>query len=127
MELENLYKTWIEAKEAEAKAIEERRTIEEEMTKALDIPDTWEGSYTMQGGPFKINVKRAFTRKVDGDKLQIIAEANALSDQLSVLFRWKPEVDMKNWKKANDAVTALFNEAITIIPGRISFKIEEVA
>ena len=121
----NLYQQWIEAKAAETEMTARRRAIEDEMTKSLRITDDWEGSYTMKDGGFKINIKRAFTRKVDGKKLSAIADEFGLQDYLPTLFRWKPEIDMKAWKDTEPSITDKLAQAVTTTPGRVSFKIEE--
>ena len=121
----NLYQQWMEVKAAETEMTARRRAIEDEMAKSLQITEDWEGSYTMKDGGFKINVKRAFTRKVDGKKLSAIADEFGLQDYLPTLFRWKPEIDMKAWKDAEHSITDKLAQAVTTTPGRVSFKIEE--
>ena len=121
----NLYQQWMEAKAAESEMTARRRALEDEMTKSLQITEDWEGSYTMKDGGFKINIKRAFTRKVDGKKLSAIASEFGLQDYLPTLFRWKPEIDMKAWKDTEPSVTDKLAQAVTTTPGRVSFKIEE--
>jgi hypothetical protein len=121
----NLYEQWMEAKAAETEMTARRRALEDEMTKSLQITEDWEGSYTMKDGGFKINIKRAFTRKVDGKKLSAIAGEFGLQDYLPTLFRWKPEIDMKAWKDAEPSITDKLAQAVTTTPGRVSFKIEE--
>ena len=121
----NLYQQWMEVKAAETEMTARRRAIEDEMAKSLQITEDWEGSYTMKDGGFKVNIKRAFTRKVDGKKLTAIADEFGLQDYLPTLFRWKPEIDMKAWKDAEPSVTEKLAQAVTTTPGRVSFKIEE--
>ena len=121
----NLYEQWMEAKAAETEMTARRRAIEEEIAKSLEVPEDWEGSYTLKDGGFKINVKRAFTRKVDGKKLSVIADEFGLQEYLSMLFRWKPEVNMKAWKDTEPSITDKLAQAVTTTPGRVSFKIEE--
>jgi hypothetical protein len=121
----NLYEQWMEAKAAETEITARRRAIEEEIAKSLEVPEDWEGSYTLKDGGFKINIKRAFTRKVDGKKLSAIASEFGLQDYLPTLFRWKPEIDMKAWKDTEPSVTDKLAQAVTTTPGRVSFKIEE--
>ena len=70
---------------------------------------------------------RRFNRKVDGDLLQDIAREKGLMDYLSTLFRWKPEIDAKEWRLADESVTKELAGAIVTTPGKVSFKIEEVA
>lgn len=121
----NLYQQWMEVKAAETEMTARRRAIEDEMAKSLQITEDWEGSYTMKDGGFKINVKRAFTRKVDGKKLSAIADEFGLQGYLPTLFRWKPEIDMKAWKDTETFITDKLAQAVTTTPGRVSFKIEE--
>lgn len=120
-----LYEQWIEAKEAENEIIARRRAIEDEIAKSLQITDDWEGSYTMKNSGFKINVKRAFARKVDDKILSSIADEYGLQDYLPKLFRWKPEVNLKTWKETDADITSKLAMAITTTPGRVSFKIEK--
>ena len=121
----NLYQQWMEAKAAETEMTTRRRAIEEEIAKSLAVPEDWEGSYTMKDGGFKINVKRAFTRKVDDKRLTALANEFGLQEYLSTLFRWKPEVNMKAWKDAEPSVTEKLAQAVTTTPGKIGIKIEE--
>lgn len=121
----NLYEQWMEAKAAETEMTARRRALEDEMTKSLQITEDWEGSYTLKDGGFKINVKRAFTRKVDDKRLTAIANEFGLQEYLSTLFRWKPEINLKAWKDTEPSVTDKLAQAVTTTPGRVSFKIEE--
>ena len=59
----NLYQQWMEAKAAEAEMTARRRAIEEEIAKSLEVPEDWEGSYTMKDGGFKINVN-TFSQRI---------------------------------------------------------------
>ena len=121
----NLYEQWMEAKAAETEMTARRRAIEEEIAKSLEVPEDWEGSYTMKDGGFKINVKRAFTRKVDDKRLTALANEFGLQEYLSTLFRWKPEINLKAWKDTEPSVIDKLAQAVTTTPGRVSFKIEE--
>lgn len=120
-----LYEQWIQAKAAEAEMTERRRAIEDEMAKSLEVPEDWEGSYTMKDKGFKIVIKRSFTRKVDDKALSAIANEFGLQEYLSTLFRWKPEINLKAWKDTEDSVINKFSQAVTTTLGRVSFKIEE--
>ena len=121
----NLYERWMEAKAAETEMTARRRAIEEEIAKSLEVPEDWEGSYTLKDGGFKINVKRAFTRKVDDKKLTAIANEFGLQEYLSTLFRWKPEINLKAWKDTEPSITDKLAQAVTTTPGKIGIKIEE--
>ena len=52
---------------------------------------------------------------------------NGLSDHLATLFRWKPEINMKVWDRADPAITSALAGAITTKPGRPSFAIQPAA
>ena len=62
-------------------------------------------------------------RKVDSAKLQELAAEAGLSDHLPNLFRWKPEINMAVWRATDEAITRPLAGAITVKPGRPSFKI----
>ena len=104
---------WIEAKEAEARAIAQRRAVEDQMIKAN----------LREAKGYRIRIVERDNWKIDSDHLQILAEAHGLSDHLSTLFRWKPEVDMRQWRSADGKITKPLLPAITITPGRPSFTI----
>ena len=107
-----LAEKWLLAKEMERTAIELRRSIEDEM--GLD--------YLEDG--FKITITQRQNRKINADLLREIAEENGLTDHLSHLFRWKPEVNAKDWKACDESITSILEEAITTTEGRTSYKIE---
>jgi hypothetical protein len=70
-------------------------------------------------------VEGRINRKVDADKLQAIAAEAGLTEHLSSLFRWKPEIAMSAWKAASPNITTPLLDAITATPGRPSFTITE--
>ena len=109
----NLAAEWLEAKEAELAAIEKRRKIEDAM---LAKGQTEWAGYT-------VRIAERDNWKIDGDKLQALAEANGLTDHLATLFRWKPEVNKKIWDAAASKITKPLLPAITITPGRPTFTI----
>jgi hypothetical protein len=79
----------------------------------------------MEEQGLKINVKRTLRHKVDGEKIKTIATQANLTGCLDTLFRWKADIDKKNWKAADENITKIFSPAITTTPGKISFSIEE--
>jgi hypothetical protein len=118
-----LFQQWIDAKAAEAKAIKERRSIEDMMIKSFEIPEDLEGTKNLEVETYKIKIEGRINRKVNADKLQEIAAEHGLTDHLSSLFRWKPEIAMTAWKAADKAITTPLLDAITATPGRPSFTI----
>ena len=119
----SFYQAWLEAKEAERKAIEFRRNLEDQMVIGFGFPETHEGTKNYLDGGYKITIVGRIDRKVDGDKLQDIASANGLTNHLSILFRWKPEIISAAWKGASENITKSLSEAITAKPGRPTFSI----
>lgn len=125
MDAHSLSIDWIAAKQAEAEAIAYRREIEDLLTKELGIQETDEGTKNFEASGYKIKVVGKMNRKVDGDKLQEIAAEAGLSDHLGELFRWKPEINMTAWKRADNSITEVLQQAITTTPGRPSYTITQ--
>jgi hypothetical protein len=119
----SLFQQWIDAKAAEAKAIKERRAIEDMMVKSFEVAEDFEGTKNIEVETFKVKIEGRVNRKVNGDKLQEIAAEHGLTDHLTSLFRWKPEIAMTAWKAADKAITTPLLDAITATPGRPSFTI----
>ena len=115
--LESLQLAWAIAKATEQNAQEERRTIEDQITLLLKVPADLDGTVTH--GALKITGR--IDRKVDADLLQELARNAGLSDHLSALFRWKPEINRKAWDAADTSITGPLLGAITSKPGRPSF------
>jgi len=55
--------------------------------------------------------------------VQEIAAEAGLTEHLSSLFRWKPEINMSAWKNADEKITTPLLGGITTTPGRASFTI----
>lgn len=117
--LESLQLSWAFAKATEQNAQEERRTIEDQITLLLKVPADLDGTVTH--GALKITGR--IDRKVDADVLQQLALDAGVSDHLSALFRWKPEINRKAWDAADTSITRPLLGAITSKPGRPSFAI----
>jgi hypothetical protein len=122
-DLEKLAHDWEEAKAFEAQAIARRREIEDQLTKALAIPKDLEGTKNEDAGQYKIKIVGRLDRKVNADKLQELAQESGLTEHLSSLFRWKPEINMTAWKAAHESITAPLLDAITTTAGRPSYAI----
>jgi len=119
----NLYQQWIDAKEAEKAAIDLRRALEDELVAELGIPKTLDGTQNIEADGYKVKVVGRLDRKVNSDKLQDLAAEHGLTQHLSSLFRWKPEVNATAWKSADPLITAPLQDAITTTNGRPSFTI----
>lgn len=121
--LDDLSNRWLRAKEIERQAVEERRRIEDQMLSLVGIPETLDGTETVETGAYKIKIVGRMNRKVDDDKLNELAIENGLESHLQNLFRWKPEINAKAWAAADQAITSPLLDAITTTPGRASFTI----
>ena len=124
MDLQSIAEEWMMAKEAERKATEHRRELEDVMLSLIGISEAMEGTENAEApGGYRIKVTGRMNRKVDGDKLQEIAAENGLTEHLASLFRWRPDINMSAWKSADETITRPLMDAITTTPGRPSFSI----
>jgi hypothetical protein len=119
----NIYQRWLDAKEAEKAAIELRRSIEDQLVMELDIAKTLDGTQNIDADGYKVKVVGRLDRKVNSDKLQDLAAEFGLTQHLSSLFRWKPEVNVTAWKSADPLIIDTLQDAITTSNGRPSFTI----
>ena len=120
----SLYQQWLDAKETERQAAEARRQIEDKLIAELGIAETDEGSRTVKADGYKVKVTCRMNRSIDADALQEIAAECGLTQHLGDLFRWKPDLNAKAWKEADQSITGPLLAAITTKPGRPSFSIE---
>jgi len=125
MKSTKIYQQWIDAKEAERQAVELRRELEDKMTEYFALAPDLDGTETFDRGDYVVKVVGRLNHKVDGEAVQEIAQANGLTDYISMLFRFKPELNISNWKKSSVEITKIFAPAITTTPGRPSYSIEK--
>lgn len=121
--LNELSSLWLAAKEAEKEATEDRRKIEDRIKSLVGFAENSEGTETVSPDHFTIKIVGRIDRKVDSDKLQELAAEAGLTEHLSRLFRWTPEINMALWKASDESITRPLAGAITAKPGRPSFKI----
>jgi hypothetical protein len=122
--LSELSQAWLELKETERIATENRRKVEDTMLSLIGIPESLEGTENVNlDEGIQIKIVGRMNRKVDTDKLQEIATAHGLSEHLHDLFRWKAEINTSVWKATNDSITKPLLGAVTTLPGRPSFSI----
>ena len=118
-----LYEEWLVAKADEKKAMDERRSIEDKLVLSLGIPKTLDGTQNVEVEGYKVKIVGRLDRKVNSDKLQDLAAEYGLTEHLSSLFRWKPEINASAWKSADPRITEPLQDAITTTNGRPSFTI----
>jgi len=124
--MQELAAQWLEAKEAERKATERRRDFEDAMRALANFSEQTEGTENIKTPGYAIKIVSRIDRKVDADKVQELAAEHGLTDHLSTLFRWKPEINMAIWKATDESITKPLAAAITAKPGRPSFTIEPI-
>lgn len=121
-----IYDEWIAAKEAERVAVEKRRILEDQMTMAFGFDPAEDGSKTITDNGYKVKVSMRLNHKIDSEKLQELAREAGVTDHLSMLFRWKPEINATAWKNTDKGITNALTGAITTTPGRPSYAIEKI-
>lgn len=115
---------WLQAKEAERMAVEARRAVEDELIKAFRISEQMEGTFNAKtDNGHHIKIVGRLSRKVDADKVQELAAEHGLTQHLSSLFRWKPEINATAWKATAPEITVLLADAVTVTASRPSFSI----
>ena len=119
----SLYQRWLDAKKVETKAVADRRELEDQMALQFALPKDLDGTVKKELDGFTVKIEGRINQKIDADKLQVLAAEAGLSEHLSSLFRWKPEINAKVWNAASNAVTQPLLGAITSTPGRPTFTI----
>ena len=121
--MNTLYQRWLDAKKLEAIAVADRRALEDQMIEDFALPSGFSGTVNHETEGYAIKIEGRINKKIDSDKLQMLAAEAGLSEHLSSLFRWKPEINAKAWGAAAEAVTKPLLDAITSTPGRPTFTI----
>jgi len=85
-----------QAKQAEAQAVEFRRSIESQIVSCFAVPDGGEGTVKDE----EFSIKYSVTRKVDTEALQ--AAWAALSPNTQKAFKWSADVDLKHYRALID-------------------------
>jgi len=119
----SLYQRWLDAKKAETKATADRRDLEDQMAAQFALPKDLDGTTSKEIDGYKIKIEGRINKKIDAEKLQLLAAEAGLSEHLSSLFRWKPEINATAWKAADPTLTNHLLGAITSTPGRPTFTI----
>ena len=119
----SLYQEWLDAKKLEASAVALRRDIEDQMVKHFNVEKDLDGTVKKEIDGYVVKIEGRINKKIDAEKLQVLAAEAGLSEHLTSLFRWKPEINAKAWGAAADAVTLPLLGAITSTPGRPTFTI----
>ena len=114
---------WLDAKQREASATEDRRAIEDRIKDIVRLNEDHDGTVVVVRDEYVIKIIGRIDRKVNSEQLQELAAEAGLTDHLSSLFRWKPELNVGVWKATDESITGALAPAITAKPGRASFAI----
>jgi len=115
---------WVVLKQEETRAQEMRRATEDQLAELLKINPAKDGTKTEAIGEFECKVTTRLSRKIDADLVQEIAAEYGLQDQLGIVFRWKPDLNLTAWKSASEATQTQLIKAITTTASRPSFSIQ---
>ena len=122
--IDKLCQEWLDAKMHERAVIARRREVEDQLITALRINDKSEGTKRIESSGYNIAVEFKVNRKVDGKKLIEVAAANGIgNDILQQIFRWKPEINMRDWKSADRSIILALSNAVTTSEARPSVTI----
>lgn len=119
----DLFNAWLFYKTEETRFQDKRREVEDQLAKLLNIDAAKDGTKTESSGDFECKVTTRLNRKIDADLAQEIAAENGIEDQLSIVFRWKPDINLTAWKSASDDIKSKLIKAITTTASRPSFSI----
>lgn len=117
----------IQAKAAEQVANHARLVAELEVLDLLGELDG-EGTTKFEAGDYKLTVRTSMTRNIDRDVLCQIAP-NIPEVIAKRLFRWKPELDLKELRYLQSNEVDLYGivaQAITMKPAKPSITVERV-
>ncbi|CAB4199606.1 hypothetical protein UFOVP1355_2 [uncultured Caudovirales phage] len=121
--IESLAAEWEDAKNEERRATAMRRDAEDKLIQAMKLAKNMDGTVKEITQLYEIKVAGRLDHKIDSVKLQALAEESGLTEHLSSLFRWKPELNMTAWKAAHESITGPLLDAITTTASRPSFSI----
>jgi len=122
--LNALLEQWRAAKQEEQAATRRRREIEDEIKVFIGFDEGREDSVALPLDGGRVTITARLDRKVDAQLARQLAAENHLEDWLDRIFRWKPELELRAWKKAPEHITQVFAPAITTKPGRATFSLE---
>lgn len=124
-DLEMLITKLAEAKAEEDAAKRRRAEIEEQLARAIGVPETWTGSTTSDICGYKVTCTRRDNVRIDADRLlNIMDESPELETWSDKVFRWRPEIAKKEWDAAPADVIKALSAVITRTPGKVSFTLK---
>lgn len=118
--LESLMGEWIEFKKNENSYKNARLSVEKEILELTQDKKT-----ELNGLVLKI--KQNEYTKVNTEQLTELARDNGIShDVLNHLFRWKAELNKKEWKVCSEEIRKVLEDSITTTTGKPTITVEEI-
>ena len=117
-ELRELCFEWTDAKEAEREAALKLKEVEDKLIALLNVDLSIDGTTRVIDGDISLKVTTRLSRIIDTSRLKELAEERDLNEHLSTLFRWNPEVNLREWRRADKIVIDALSDAIAIAPTR---------
>lgn len=121
--LSALAAAWKHAKEEEQRAVEARRSIEEQMLGLLPVKD--EGTVSEDTDAGKLVVTYKVSRSVDTESLQNAWQS--LNENARSIFKWSADISIKEMRAAQSMNYDAYKQAaqfITSKPAKPSFAIK---
>lgn len=107
---------WKASKDAEDAAKDARLTAELQILALLEKPDDFKGYVKLEG----VSVAYGESVKVDTEMLQDMS-GDANFAIVNKLFRWKAELNAKEWKEAPKETRRHFSRVLSIKPTKPAF------
>lgn len=123
--IEDLVTRLYEVKREESAIKERRMALEEELARAVGMPEDFEGSQTRQVGRYKVKLTRRMNVKVDPVKLTELARVNNILPVMERCFRKKWELNRLEWIRADEKARLILAPAMETTPGKATFNFIE--
>jgi hypothetical protein len=125
--LDDLAAEHLAAKQAVAEANARLQAINDRIVEIVGTKD--EGSFSIEGGAYKITTTQPLTRSVNKTTAQDVYR-QLPQDLANGVFDWKPSLNLKLYReleKYQPDYHALISKAVTTKPGKPQVKVVEIA
>ena len=126
VEIHELVAELYRVKQDEQNVRNKRMALETELATVISVPDDWEGNKTNTVGDYKVKLTRKMNVKIDELKLRELAIVNNITPALETCFRWKPELNKREWDAADPDIRVKLSAAMEVTPGKASFTVTPV-
>jgi hypothetical protein len=125
-EQEQLVTQWNEAKAALQAAQELERKLRAAIVEQLSIPEQETGTTTIElPNDWKLKIEKNLDYKLENGNHELDDILKDWPEQIQdMLVRWKPELNVKNYKTLNDEYKNALGSVLTIKPSSPQVKLE---